>query len=138
IVAAVALSGGSYLKGRVDGREAAHTQHQRDLSQAVEASRHIEREARRRAEEVDREHQAALAALDDRYRAAADRIGSVRLCPPADRPPAPRDPSAASGSDAAPDGDRLPEPAGARDIGPGLVELARLADRQTQQLIACQ
>lgn len=137
-MASLALAGGSYLKGRVDGREAAQERHTVALSRAVEASRQIERAARRRAEEVDREHQAALAALDDRYRAAAARIGPVRVCPPADRPSVPRVASPAGGGDGPTGGNRLPGPAGARDIGPDLVELARLADRQTAQLIACQ
>lgn len=138
LLASLALAGGAYLKGRADGREAAQERHAIALAQATETARRIEQQARRRAEEVDREHQAQLQELEGRYRGAASRIGPVRVCPPAPSDPVPRAAGPASGDHGAADRDRLPEPAGARDIGPDLVELARLADRQTAQLIACQ
>ncbi len=90
--------------------------------------------------EVERENQTRLQELEAKYRGAVERIGPVRLCPPADRSGTgvPRDPFAATVDHAAPGDDRLPGSVGGRDIGPGLVRIARAAEAQTTRLIACQ
>jgi hypothetical protein len=128
----------SYAVGRIHGRDAANDRHLVQIAKAADDARRIESSARARIEELDREHQAAIQSLEERYRSAADRIGAVRMCEPARVAAVPGDTATASGSDDAAQRDRLPEAPGERDIGPGLIELARLADRQTQRLLACQ
>lgn len=121
------------------GYEAAQAEMSEQVRKAEEATRQAEIESRKRVEAVDRDYQAKLQDLDSKYRDAVGRIGPVRVCGQSGDPrEMPRASDTASSYHGGAAGDRLLEAPGERDIGPGLVELARLADKQTQQLVACQ
>lgn len=135
---AILASVSSYAVGRIHGRDAANDRHLAQIAKAADDARRIESAARARVEELDREHQAAIQSLEERYRSATDRIGAVRVCEPARVTAVPGTAAPASGSNDAAQRDRLPETPRERDIGPGLIELAKLADQQTQRLLACQ
>lgn len=135
---AILASVASYGIGRIHGREEANNRYLIQIAKAADDARRIESAARARIEELDREHQAAIESLEARYRSAADRIGPVRVCEPASVAAVPGDTAPASSSDDAAQRDGFPEAPRERDIGPGLIELAKLADQQTQRLLACQ
>lgn len=140
ILVAIAILGAvwTFSNARYEaGYRAAEAAMAQKVAKANEATRQAEIESRKRVEAVDREYQTQLQDLDAKYRDAASRIGPVRVCPSARRSEVPRAAEPASSDHAATGGDGLPEASG-NDIGPELVELARLADKQTQQLIACQ
>lgn len=120
------------------GYRAAQAEMAAQVAKAEAATRVAEIESRKRAEAVDIEYQTKLQDLDARYRDAVGRIGPVRVCKPASRREVPGASEPAGRDHGGAGGDGLPEAHGERDIGPSLVELARLADKQTQQLVACQ
>lgn len=114
-------------------------EYDRLLREAEAKNREIETRWRNLVHEADREHQNRLQAMEAKYRDAVSRLGPVRLC---QRPRNPatvsRDPTGAGSDHDAASGDGLSGGTGGRDIGPGLVRIARTAEAQTAQLIACQ
>lgn len=90
--------------------------------------------------EVERENQDRLQEMEAKYRGAAERIGVVRLCKPADRGGArvSRDTPASTVDHGAAGNNGLSGGAGGRDIGPGLTRISKAAETQTARLIACQ
>lgn len=138
-LAVAAAAAGGYIQGRSDGRALERGRFDQLLVQANERALAAERAAARRVETLDHDYQQKLRDLDARYRDAISRIGPVRVCDaPAGGGGVPADPGAAGSDHDAAGGDELPPAPRGRDIGPGLVELAKLADQQTQRLIACQ
>lgn len=143
-IAALLIAAGLWVRGYSNEqcercRAQVMSEMQQRLDEANERYRTLEKQSRERVQAVASEYEIKLQDLDQKYRDAVRRIGPVRVCrdtaSPAD---VPTSSSAASVDHGAAAGDGLPPETGGRDIGPDLIELARLADRQTQQLIACQ
>lgn len=116
------------------GYEAAEASMAQAVRKAEAASKAAEIEARKRVEAVDREYQSKLQTLDERYRDAPARLGtiSVRQCPAGgvalSRSPEPAavDPGSASADELS------------RNISADIERLLKQADEQTERLIACQ
>lgn len=137
IVVIAAIGWASHVRYQA-GYEAAEAVMAQKVALANAQTEAAENAARQRVEEVDNDYQSKLQDLDAKYRDAVGRIGPVRLCgKPASRSALPSDPTSAGSGHGSTSGNELPA-APRDDIGPDLVELARLADKQTQQLVACQ
>jgi hypothetical protein len=104
---------------------------------ANEATAAAEASARKRVQEVDRDHQKAIADLDARY--ASRPVPVLRLrAPAASCSEVPRDPAAASIDSGTASTDGLPGGI-PKDLGPDVERrILRPADDQAQRLIACQ
>jgi hypothetical protein len=140
ILVVIAIAGGvwTFSNYRYEaGYRAAQEEMAAQVREAETATRQAEIDSRKRVEDIDRGYQAKLNELDSKYRDAVSRIGPVRLCPSARSREVPRASDPASGDHGPTAGNGLSQAAG-KDIGPDLIDLARLAAKQTQQLIACQ
>ncbi|WP_435018513.1 hypothetical protein TA3x_000487 [Tundrisphaera sp. TA3] len=132
LVLACAAIGVVYFLGRHHGGVA--VQARWDIDRPLEEAR-IRKEEREHCaknqkitEETSHGYQEKLTDLNARYDAAIKRLRTGSTPARVPTPPAP------DGRDATAGGDGLPESGGAAD----LLALARAADKQTAQLIACQ
>ena len=122
--------------------QSAQASQAREYQSALAHAREAERASYTRSQEVSRDYQSKLAALEGRYADAARSIGPVRVCvaaaAPAHVPAVSAPASRPHAADDRPDVPRAPAGDPGRDVGPELIALVRDADVCRERLPALQ